>query len=417
MYVRQAHGMTRRTFLSRLAAAGLVSAVPGLAGFAARGAPPDGAVRLFLCGDVMTGRGVDQILPNPVDPAIYEGYVRDARDYVKLAEAENGPIPRPVGFDYVWGDAKAMLNDLAPDARIINLETAVTDHPEPWPGKGINYRMHPCNVPVLSALDVDACVLANNHVLDWRAEGLRQTLATLEAAGLGIAGAGSNRDRAREPCILELGGGRRVLIFALAGSDSGVPADWEAGPDKPGLHFLPDLSPERLGDIGKLVKAHRRQDDLVVASIHWGGNWGYDIPGEQRRFAHGLIDEAGVDLVHGHSSHHPKGMEVHDGRLILYGCGDFINDYEGISGHGGFRPDLVAMYLPLFGTRTGRLEELLVVPLTLARMQLHRATPEDAVWLAERLNPYHPATGHRLVPEERNLGGRPTACLTLEADA
>jgi poly-gamma-glutamate synthesis protein (capsule biosynthesis protein) len=319
--------MTRRTFLGSLAAAGLASTIPGLAGAGGRPAPSSNGTRLFLCGDVMTGRGVDQILPNPAEPEIHEPYVQDARDYVKLAEAENGPIPKPVDFDYIWGDAPAILDSLAPHARIINLETAVTDHPEPWPAKGINYRMHPRNAPVLSALGPDACVLANNHVLDWQTEGLRETLAALGQAGFGTAGAGDTLEEARAPFTLDLGGGRRLLVFTMASPTSGVPAEWAAGPDKPGVHFLPDLATSQLKDITALVDDHRRPGDIVLASIHWGGNWGYDVPDDQRRFAHGLIDEAGVDLVHGHSSHHPKGMEVHGGRLILYGCGDFINDY------------------------------------------------------------------------------------------
>ncbi len=56
--------------------------------------PPPKSVRLFLCGDVMTGRGVDQIMAHPSDPALYEGYVASALDYVRLAEAANGPIAR-----------------------------------------------------------------------------------------------------------------------------------------------------------------------------------------------------------------------------------------------------------------------------------------------------------------------------------
>jgi poly-gamma-glutamate synthesis protein (capsule biosynthesis protein) len=53
-------------------------------------------MRLFLCGDVMTGRGIDQVLRDPCDPAIHEPYMTDARDYVRIAERANGPIPRPV---------------------------------------------------------------------------------------------------------------------------------------------------------------------------------------------------------------------------------------------------------------------------------------------------------------------------------
>ena len=56
-------------------------------------------LRLFLCGDVMTGRGIDQALPHPVNPVLYEPYIRDARAYVDLAEAANGPIERLPGHD------------------------------------------------------------------------------------------------------------------------------------------------------------------------------------------------------------------------------------------------------------------------------------------------------------------------------
>ena len=59
--------------------------------------------RLFLAGDLMCGRAIDQILPHPGDPRLYEAYVKDAGDYVRLAERRNGAIPRPVDFAYVWG--------------------------------------------------------------------------------------------------------------------------------------------------------------------------------------------------------------------------------------------------------------------------------------------------------------------------
>ncbi len=67
-------------------------------------------VTLFVCGDVMTGRGIDQILPHPSPPQLQESYVRDAREYVELAEQVNGPIVRPVDFRYIWGDALAELD-------------------------------------------------------------------------------------------------------------------------------------------------------------------------------------------------------------------------------------------------------------------------------------------------------------------
>src|SRR6266516_2677472 len=120
----------------------------------------------------MTGRGVDQILPCPSAPEIFEPCVRDARDYVALAGLASGPIPRALAPGYIWGDALEELARAAPDARIINLETSVTSSDEYWPDKGVNYRMHPDNIACLTVARIDVCVLANNHVLDYGYGGL-----------------------------------------------------------------------------------------------------------------------------------------------------------------------------------------------------------------------------------------------------
>ena len=71
---------------------------------------------------------------------------------------------------------------------------------------------------------------------------------------------------------------------------------------------------------------------------------GHEIPDAQRLFAHHLIDVGAVDLIHGHSSHHFKPVEVYRNKVILYGCGDFIDDYVGIRAYEEFRDDLVLMY-------------------------------------------------------------------------
>jgi len=136
----------------------------------------EGLLTIFLCGDVMTGRGVDQILPHPGDPALREQHVPDARIYVRLAEAVSGPIPRPAGYGWPWGDALPVLDSLAPDARVINLETSITRRDTFAPGKGIHYRMSPANTGCLLAAHPDVCTLANNHMLDFGQGGLADTL-------------------------------------------------------------------------------------------------------------------------------------------------------------------------------------------------------------------------------------------------
>jgi poly-gamma-glutamate synthesis protein (capsule biosynthesis protein) len=342
-------------------------------------------ITLFLCGDVMTGRGIDQILAHSCPPHVFESFVTSAKQYVALAEAANGLIPRRVSPDYVWGDALEGLDRMRPDVRIINLETSVTTSEDAAP-KGINYRMHPGNLPVLTAAKVDCCVLANNHVLDWGEQGLLETLDALERAGIVAVGAGSNLGAARAPGVFEIAEKGRVLVFAIAAADSGVPPNWAADTAHPGVHFLDDYSDRSVDAVADQVAAIRRPGDIAVLSIHWGGNWGYGIPRKHRRFAHALVDRASIDAVHGHSSHHPKAIELYHDRLILYGCGDFLNDYEGILGYEQFRDDLVLMYFPTFEPLTGGLLRLKMIPLRIERFRLARPSSADCAWLQETLD-------------------------------
>jgi poly-gamma-glutamate capsule biosynthesis protein CapA/YwtB (metallophosphatase superfamily) len=349
-------------------------------------------VKLFLAGDVMLARGIDQILERPGDPRLYESYMRTALGYVRLAEQRNGPIPRGVDLDYVWGDAAASLAAGRPDFGIVNLETAITDRGTPEP-KGINYRMSVANAGGLRRLPIDCCVLANNHTLDWGVAGLLDTIATLRRLALPFAGAGADKAEAGAPAVLRRDGAG-VLVLAMACRDSGVPASWAAGPDSPGVNLLHRLDEAAVKGIRAEVEARKRPGDAAVASIHWGGNWGYEIPLSHRRFARALVSHAGIDLVHGHSSHHAKGWEIHEGRLILYGVGDFINDYEGISGNEQYG-DLTAMYLPELDP-AGRLTALTIVPFSMWRFSLKRAGRADARWLCDRLNRECASPGPRL---------------------
>ena len=324
----------------------------------------------------MTGRGIDQVLPYPSDPRLYEEYADSALEYVALAERAHGLIRKPVDFSYIWGDALKEFERFVPDIRMMNLETSITTSGEYEP-KGINYRMHPANTPSLTAAGIDCCVVANNHVLDWGVPGLLETLANLRSAGIKTAGAGVNAAEALEPSIDSVGTAR-LLVFAAATMDSGVPRHWAAGESQPGVVLLPGLSVNETRQFAAGVLAARRPGDVVVISVHCGGNWGYQIPPEHREFAHSMIDAGAADVIHGHSSHHPKAIEIYHGRLILYGCGDFLNDYEGISGHEEYRSHLVLMYFVTVEPATGELRQLVMVPLETRRFRLRRASLPDA---------------------------------------
>lgn len=342
-------------------------------------------MRLFLCGDVMTGRGIDQILPAPSRPGIYEPGVRSALRYVELAEEKNGPIPRPTGLRTIWGQASEFWDQHKPKLKIVNLETSITTS-NAWLPKGINYRMHPGNIGCLTAAGIDVCVLANNHVLDWGEPGLRETLKVLREARIHLTGAGRNLQEATLPIRINLPGTGQLLVLAYGLESSGIPEAWAATATGPGVSFLADLSPRSVAQIREQVRLARRAHEVVLVSLHWGSNWGYTLSDAERAFAHALIDEADVDLIHGHSSHHPRGIEVYRSKLILYGCGDLINDYEGISGLEVYRSDLVLMYFATLHPITGDLLQLLLVPLKLKQFQLQRPSSADISWLGAVLN-------------------------------
>jgi poly-gamma-glutamate synthesis protein (capsule biosynthesis protein) len=245
--------------------------------------------------------------------------------------------------------------------------------------------MHPQNIDCLRSAKISACSLANNHLLDWGYDGLSETLKTLHAAGIAYAGAGNDSEEAMQPAVLNTAGNGRLLFFSFGSRTSGIPQDWKATSISPGVNLLDDLSETTAARVADQMRGHQRTGDLIIASIHWGNNWGYEIPRDQMTFAHRLIEE-GIAIVHGHSSHHVKAIEIFKERLILYGCGDFLTDYEGISGYEMFRGDLALMYLIELDSGSGGLIAARLVPMRMQRFRLERVSAADAKWLCNLLN-------------------------------
>jgi poly-gamma-glutamate synthesis protein (capsule biosynthesis protein) len=267
--------------------------------------------------------------------------------------------------------------------------------------------MNPANLSALAALRPDVCALANNHVLDFGPAGLAETLDSLSAVGLRTAGAGLDSEAARIPVVVPVEGGR-VVVVAIGTPSSGIPAGWAATEDRPGVDLLPRLSDSAADDVLARVDGVRQPGDVAVVSVHWGGNWGYEVPDEHVRFAHRLVD-GGVDVVHGHSSHHPRPVELYRGRPVLYGCGDFVDDYEGIGSHQEFRDELRLAYLVTVAPEPGQACELRMVPFRSRRMRLVLASSSDAEWLSTTLDrisrPF--GRGVALGPDRTLLLGQP----------
>lgn len=311
---------------------------------------------------------------------------------------------------YLWGDYLSLNIHPPPDLRLLNMENAVTTSTTNYdvPLKGINYHLHAKNVPLVFKSFAAATFtnedkpnttssipyvisMANNHAMDFGHVAFEQeTLPALDSLpGDGhVIGIGDSIWSAAEATRIALPqGNRHVKCVALSTVCSGTPPSWSATTTKPGMVVLPALDEPTA--VQKAVEATAcvlqansiscSQNDLVVLSIHWGPNWAYREPGDaeaqtfRREYAHRVIDELGVDLIYGHSSHHIRGMELYRGKLIIYGAGDLVNDYEGFANRGDEAYNtLGALFLVDVNVSDGTLTQLCLIPTFMNRLQLQR---------------------------------------------
>jgi len=261
--------------------------------------------------------------------------------------------------DDLWGD---LLPHLAQaDLRIVNLECALTSHLQPWmrTEKMFHFRADPEAVRVLQAARIDACVLANNHILDFEERGLFDTLHGLDAAGIRHAGAGADAAEAAAPAMLEVHGISPCRVALLSCTDNEPVFAAEA--EHPGTNYLEvSLQKETLARIANSIAQARAQGaDLVVFSNHWGANFVERPSPEFRSFARRVI-ELGADIYYGHSAHICQGIEIYQGKPILYDTGNFIDDY---AVHPLLRNDRSCLFKMMF--EHGRLNRIELLPVSL----------------------------------------------------
>ncbi|MBT2513188.1 CapA family protein [Arthrobacter sp. ISL-30] len=246
-------------------------------------------MQIALLGDVMLGRLVN--------------------DHLKTADPA-----------YVWGDTLSILRQA--DLRFANLECVLADDGMPVAGKVYHFRSDVKNVASLTSVAIDVVSLANNHVLDFGVEALREMLPALEQHGILATGAGLDLATARRPAVKYFGP-TAVGFIAFTDNEPG----WEATSHSPGTHYVPvDDIDYRRADLLDLVRRTKGRIQLLIVSAHWGPNWGAGVPPAHQLLAHALID-AGADVVFGHSAHIFRGVEIHRDRPIIYSAGDFVDDY------------------------------------------------------------------------------------------
>jgi poly-gamma-glutamate capsule biosynthesis protein CapA/YwtB (metallophosphatase superfamily) len=242
------------------------------------------------------------------------------------------------------------------DLLVLNLECCISERGERRrdPRKPFFFRAPPAATEVLTRLGVDYVTLANNHVLDYGADALLDTLAHLRAAGIGYVGAGPDVTAARAPATFQADG-FRVAVLGCADH----PRDYAAGPATPGIAYGLDWVDHALRDV---------EADAVLVTPHWGPNMTPE-PLPRIRRAAARLRAAGATLVAGHSAHVFHGVEDR----ILYDLGDFLDDY---AVDRELRNDLGLLFLVEFDhAGPVRLE---AVPLELGFCHTRLASGDDA---------------------------------------
>lgn len=175
----------------------------------------------------------------------------------------------------------------------------------------------PFAVDALTAAGINLVSLANNHIRDYGVDALEDTLRLLEEHGIAYAGAGRNEEQARKGALLEINGVKTAVLAYSGIFKHGYPA-WRAGPEKAGTIFYPEKE-QFIADI----ESARQRADVVIVSLHWGDEYTYQVNREQRETGR-LAIESGADLVLGHHSHTPQGIEIYQGKPIVYSLGNFL---------------------------------------------------------------------------------------------
>ena len=309
---------------------------------------------------------------------------------------------------YLWGDYIGMRIQPPPDVRVLNLESAITEsirNPDVPSDKAINYHFHSQNLDEAMQAYRDerhggeqstpvVLSLANNHVLDFGRRAFEEETLPLVKSEWLVIGVGYTFSEAARPVKLRI---RNSLlhIYAMATGCSGTSSEWAATNRQSGVFWLPALThPKAVDNAVRMFKhalalepSTSPEKPLNLVSIHWGPNWAYrqgvmaDAQAYRVALAHRLIDECGVDIIYGHSSHHVRGLERHNGKLIIYGAGDLINDYEGFENPGDeLYVRTGALFVVDIAETDGMLEQVRLVPMYMDRLRLRRLQSNAAVW-------------------------------------
>ncbi|MDD4990474.1 MAG: CapA family protein [Candidatus Pacebacteria bacterium] len=234
-------------------------------------------------------------------------------------------------FNFLFAKIKNYL--LAADLLFGNLEGSISQRGQQV-GSIYSFEFSPTSTSALKESGFDVLSLANNHMLDYQAIALQDTLANLQQAGIDYVGAGLNEQEAFSLKIREIypvksaeGGAEQlnrvkgVKIGFLAFENLG-PASWKAGGDKTGMAWI---GWDDFGKIQEIISQSKQQVDILVVSLHAGVEYQPLPDNFQKEFTKMAID-SGADLVIGHHPHVIQPLEKYKNGWIAYSLGNFVFD-------------------------------------------------------------------------------------------
>ncbi len=245
------------------------------------------------------------------------------------------PLIDSLGVEAIFREIKPYLGDVA-EITGANLECPLTDRGTPHPTKPIVFRGRPANGQGLKFAGIDVVSLANNHIIDYGLEGLRQTQAVLDTLGIVYSGAGGDAYEAYQPVFLVKAG--TALGFLAYSDRTGQYDNYQpylnAGENKPGFAELDTFR------VFQALQRARRVADFLVVELHSGEEYQPEPADEdwfkpnavqpaasQIALRHRIVDQ-GAELVVCHHPHILQGFEVYQGKLIAHSLGNFAFDQE-----------------------------------------------------------------------------------------
>ncbi|MFC1716359.1 CapA family protein [Candidatus Poribacteria bacterium] len=250
-----------------------------------------------------------------------------------------------------------------------NLETPLTKRTEVNPAKKSGIRSEPEHFAAVASLGFNLFCLGNNHVLDFQAGGLADTIKLLDEKDISHAGAGMNLAEARKPAFLNANG-VKVGMISYCQPEANAATETEAG-------VAPLRSQLILEDLAQL----KAQVDLPILSLHEGFEFG-KAPRLEHKYRCHRYAEAGAKLIFSHHPHVPHGIEYHSDCLIFYSLGNFLFDYPYHRSHEWTRKNFVPRIF-FSGTELKRLE---IHPIELsAENELFRCRDEKKQYVLDYL--------------------------------